>query len=346
MSDTVLRAHSKPRCLVVGGAGFLGSNLAEDLLSRGYRVSIYDIQPSVLDESVTSYQADICDLFQLSNALQDCEIVFNCVTPPPLLGYSYWALFNRVNVQGLETLIRACRQTGVKKLVHTSTAYVVYNGVDMANADEQLPYSTKPLDNYVASKILQEQIVLRANSSELMTCAIRPNGMFGPRDPYSIPGLLDAAKNGNRFIIGTGKNLIDFTYVRNVTHGLILAAESLQPGSVSCGAAYNITNECPILMWEFATRVISRYNPSLPLPTIPLPYSLMYVIALILTTLCRLISPIKRITPALTPLKVSLCSTHAYCSCEKAKLELGYAAKYSMEEGIETSLSYFKKINY
>ena len=344
MSDTVLRTHSKPKCLVVGGAGFLGSHLAEDLISRGYKVNIFDTKPTFLKDSVTSYEGDICDMSMLTNALRDCAIAFNCVSAPPLLGYGNWALFNRVNVEGTETLVRACKQTGVKKLVHVSTAYVVYNGVDMVDANEQLPYTTKPLDNYIASKVLQEQIVLRANSIELMTCAIRPNGMFGPRDPYSIPGIIDAGRKGNRFKIGSGNNLIDYTYVRNVTHGLILAAESLYLGSVSCGAAYNVTNESPIRFWEFASRILKGFN--LPVPTISLPYTLVYLLALIISTFCRLISPIKQITPFLSPLTVSLCSTHAYCSCAKAKAELGYEAKYSMEEGIEASLSYFKSINY
>ena len=343
MSDTVQR-HSKPRCLVVGGAGFLGSHLAEDLLSRGYRVSIYDIKPAIPMENITSHEGDICNLFQLTSALQDCEIVFNCVTPPPVLGFAYWELFNRINVVGTETLVRACKLTGVKKLVQTSTAFVVYNGVDMVNANEQLPYTAKPLDNYIASKVQQEQIVLQANSVELMTCAIRPNGIFGPRDPYSIPGFVDAARRGNRFKIGGGNNLIDFTYVRNVTHGLILAAESLHPGSVSCGSAYNVTNESPILFWDFASRILEGFN--LPAPTISLPYTLMYILGLIISTFCWMVRPIKKITPILSPLKVSLCAKHAYCSCEKAKSELGYEAKYSMEEGIQYSLAYFKEINY
>lgn len=331
---------SKWRCLVVGGAGFLGSHLVEDLLSRGYTVSVFDARPSNPIEGVTAFQGDICDSQKLSRAVEGCDVVFNCVTPSPLLGYANSDLFNHTNIQGTHTLIDACKSKHVSRLVQTSSVYVVYNGSDIENGGEDLLYTTKPLDNYIRTKVIQEQIVLSANCPELMTCTVRPNGIFGPRDPYILPGFIDAGRSGNKFVIGSGYNMIDFTYVRNVTHGLILAAESLKSGSVSCGAAYNVTNDSPVLLWNFNERLLTslNYRP----PTLHLPYKLIYFISWLLVLLCWIISPIKKVIPPVTPIKVALSGTHAYFSCEKAKSELGFKPLYTMDEGIELSIKHFE----
>ena len=331
---------SKGKCLVVGGAGFVGSHLVEDLLSRGYSVSVFDVIPADPIEGVTAFQGDINDLTELSRAVEGCDVVFNCVTPSPLLGHANRDLFDRVNVQGTHTLVTACKNKLVSRLVQTSSVFVVYNRSEIQNGDENLPYSTKPLDNYIRTKALQEQIVLSANSPELLTCAVRPNGIFGPRDKYSIPGMIDAGRSGNKFIIGSGNNFIDWTYVRNVTHGLILAAESLKLGSLSCGAVYNITNDSPILFWEFNRRILTGLNYAPP--TIHLPYSLVYFSAWLLILICWILSPFKKIMPAVTPIKVALSGTHVYFSCEKAKSELGFKPPYTMDEAIQLSIKHFE----
>ena len=334
------KLDSKGKCLVVGGAGFVGSHLVEDLLSRGYTVSVFDEKVPEPIEGVTAFEGDICDLSALSRAVEGCDVVFNCVTPPPLIGYANRDLFNRVNVQGTHTLVNACKIKHVSKLVQTSSVFVVFNGVDIQNGDENLPYSTKPLDNYIRTKALQEQIALRANCPELLTCAVRPNAIYGPRDPYSIPGIIQSGRAGNKFIIGSGYNMIDFVYVRNVTHGLILAAESLKSGSASCGASYNITNDSPILFWEFSLRILTTLN--YPIPTIHLFYNLMYFCSWLLVLLCWIISPIKKISPPVTPITVAISGTHAYFSCEKAKSELGFKPMYTMDEGIRLTLKHFE----
>ncbi|NXA01089.1 NSDHL protein, partial [Nesospiza acunhae] len=104
----------------------------------------------------------------------------------------------------------------LQKLVLTSSASVVFEGTDIKNGSEDLPYAQKPIDYYTETKILQEKVF--AN------------------DPQLVPILVQAARSGKmKFIIGDGKNLVDFTYVENVVHGHILAAEKLHKGSPLCG---------------------------------------------------------------------------------------------------------------
>lgn len=112
-----------------------------------------------------------------------------------------------------------------QRLVLTSSASVVYEGKDIENGSEDLPYAAKPMDYYTQTKILQEkvrpgrmnlqhrqkdrfldmlQIVLGANGTGgLHTVAVRPHGIFGPRDPQTVPTIAETAKAGKmKYIIG------------------------------------------------------------------------------------------------------------------------------------------------
>lgn len=85
----------------------------------------------------------------------------------------------------------------------TSSASVVYEGQDISNGSEGLPYAAKPMDFYTETKIQQEQLVLAANSPTMSTVALRPHGIFGPRDPHMLPTAIRMARAGKtKFIIG------------------------------------------------------------------------------------------------------------------------------------------------
>lgn len=122
-----------------------------------------------------------------------------------------------MNYIGTKNVIETCREAGVQKLILTSSASVIFEGVDIKNGTEDLPYAMKPIDYYTETKILQEKTVLGANDPDknFLTTAIRPHGIFGPRDPQLVPILIEAARKGKmKFVIGNGKNLVDFTLWR------------------------------------------------------------------------------------------------------------------------------------
>lgn len=88
----------------------------------------------------------------------------------------YW----KVNVDGTKAVIAAAIEAGVRKLVFTSSAGVVFNGSDIIDIDERLPPPTEPLDAYNESKAKAEEAVLEANGKGgLLTVALRPAGIFG-----------------------------------------------------------------------------------------------------------------------------------------------------------------------
>ena len=133
-----------------------------------------------------------------------------------------------------------CLKHNVKKLVYTSSGAVYLDGVhQLISADERLDYPEKPLDQYNVTKIAAEKLVLAANDDSgngLLTCTIRPAGIFGPGDPHNIRAWYNVVVNNQtKWQIGDNLNLNDFTYVGNVARAHILASDKL-------GTTYPCTN--------------------------------------------------------------------------------------------------------
>lgn len=334
---TRIRPSSK-RCAVIGGSGFLGRHLVERLVEKGYSVAVFDIAQRYEVPGVVFHQGDLCDKQALLKVLKDVSLVFHCASPSPACDDRN--LFWKVNVEGTRTVIQACQEARVQKLVLTSSASVVFEGIDIKNGKEDLPYAKRPIDYYTETKIQQEKVVLEACSKEkdFLTVAIRPHGIFGPRDPQLVPILVDTARKGKmKFIIGDGTNLVDFTYVENVVHGHILAAEHLKPDSPLCGKAYHITNDEPIRFWDFMSQVLVGLG--YEAPRYHLPYTLVYGIAMLLWLITFLLRPLVNIKPTFTPMRVALAGTHHYYSCSRAKQDMGYQPVVRLQEAIARTVA-------
>lgn len=88
--------------------------------------------------------------------------------------------FWKVNVEGTKQVISACLAAGVQKLVYTSSAGIIINGCDINGADETYPIPKKGYQAYHHTKAIAERLVLEANGKKgLLTCALRPSGVFG-----------------------------------------------------------------------------------------------------------------------------------------------------------------------
>ncbi|RDD42492.1 Sterol-4-alpha-carboxylate 3-dehydrogenase, decarboxylating [Trichoplax sp. H2] len=334
------------KCTVIGGCGFLGRHLVTMLLERGYQVNVFDIRQSWDNPKVRFFTGNLCKIEDLVPALEGVDVAFHCASPPYTSGDK--KLFYNVNYLGTKNVIECCKKARVQRLVLTSSASVVYEGRDILNGTEELPYASKPIDYYTETKILQEKEVRKAcqekpdsDGNILLTVAIRPHGIFGPGDPHMLPTLVEMAKQGkSKFIIGNGKNLVDFTHVSNVVHGHILAAEALKVGSRVCGKAYHITNDEPIYFWTFMTKMLTGLD--YPAPHIKIPYLLLYLIAMLLQFLCIILKPLIVIKPTFTPMRVALAGTHHCYSCKKAKKEFNFKPVIPLEEAIDATIKDYK----
>ncbi|MBW0472240.1 hypothetical protein O181_011955 [Austropuccinia psidii MF-1] len=218
--------------VVIGGEGFLGHNLVVALIKSYPNATIHSLD--LVQRHFDSNQlhrfikADLTSLDSLVAAfeLSRPELVFHTAaswTGSPL------ETCQSVNVQGTLNTIVACKKANTSRLIYTSSAGVLYNGRDLINVDERLPVPKIGCDHYNITKAQAEKIILEANGKDsLLTCAIRPAGIFGPGDRQTIPSMIQVLKDGKHSIqIGRNRNLFDFTYVDNVVHAHILAAQKL-----------------------------------------------------------------------------------------------------------------------
>ena len=224
--------------LVTGGAGFIGSHLAEELLHRGHRVRVVDslitgkrrnLEPL---GGVEFVEGDLAELSVAQRVVEGMDYVLHQAAIPsvprsvkdPLTSH-------RANIDGSMNLLVAARDAKVKRLVYagSSSAYG-----DTATLPKREDMPTKPLSPYALQKLVIEQycqMFTRLYGFE--TVAIRYFNVFGPRQdpgsPYSgVISLFATALLAGRqpVIYGDGEQTRDFTYVSNVVDGVLRACEA------------------------------------------------------------------------------------------------------------------------
>jgi len=132
-----------------------------------------------------------------------------CATSTACLAWGPWKRYYTTNTVGTRNVVDACVQSGVRRLIYTSSPSVTFNGQHQTNIDESVPYPKRWLCHYPHSKALAEQNVLNANDNfDLLTCALRPHLIWGPGDRHLIPRLIERAKKKQLRRVGDGANLI------------------------------------------------------------------------------------------------------------------------------------------
>lgn len=244
--------------LVTGAAGFLGRYLVEQLRARGARVRALVRRPAPALEAldVEVIQADIRDPQAVVAACEGIETVYHAAGRAGIWGS--WQEFFDINVLGTRHVLEGCRRHGVPRLVYTSSPSVTFDGGDQSGVDESAPYPARWLCHYPHSKALAEQEVLLANDRDgLLTCALRPHLIWGPRDTHLVPRLLARAKAGRLRRVGDGMNLIDMIFVENAAAAHLQAADALRPGAAVCGRAYFISQGEPVNCWQWIDELLA-----------------------------------------------------------------------------------------
>ncbi len=347
-------ASSGTTVVVTGGAGFLGRHIVEQLVESGLydEVRVMDIR--IPEDSVPGVTYVACDLRRsgdVKDAIQGASVVMHTATASPTGANAYNKdLMQSVNVDGTQNVIDACLEHGVKVLVYTSSASVVFEGKDLLLVNEDTPYASKPMDFYTETKIDGEKLVLDAHQggTGLCTCALRPSGIFGEYDQLTVPSIVSKAKQGKtKYIIGDGKNMMDWTYAGNIAHAHMLAASVLLENSdASCGGkAYFITNDDPRPFWGMMGDIcegLGYQRPRIHLPLhliMAIAYFMQYVVIPLLTLFG------KNVDVDLTPFRIAVSSVNRTFSCARARKDLGYVPRTSMQDALARTLEYFEHLH-
>jgi len=344
-------------CLVTGGTGFVGQRLVAMLVERGAeRVVSFDIVPAPAaawqDPRIQYEVGDVSDVSKLITLCEGIDCVFHiaaCVGP-----FHPKDLYRRVNYEGTLNVIEACKRNGVPKLVMSSSPSTRFTGEDINGlSEDELPKipMKEYLQEYSATKAMGELALRQANCPALMTVAVAPHQVYGPRDNLFMPNMLETAGTGRlrifaKWSTGWGKNRVCFTYVDNYCHGLILGELALYPGSPALGQFYIVTdgNTHPFKegyanLWESLDDVIVGLGFTSLWSKFKLPYWLLMTLAYI----CNVIGWMLRTRFKLSPFNVTVLTMHRWFRIDNAKRDLKYEPIIPFKEGWADTIKWFRQ---
>lgn len=307
--------------LVTGGAGFIGSNLVEELVRRKEEVVILDNELTGNFKNCAPWKersewikGDIRDLAVVRRACKGVDYVVHLAAlgsvprsvQEPLLSAE-------INTQGTLNVLMAARDEQVKKVVFSSSSSVYGNTQVDSKQENHVPQPASP---YAASKLAAEYFCrVFEQCYGLKTVVLRYFNVFGPRqDPHSqyaavIPRFIAGALRQEPVIIyGDGSQTRDFTYVKNNVDATIRACTKEgvhgEVLNIACGASISL-----LQMLDSITRITG-----------------------------------KEVKVQFASLRVGEVK-HSHASIEKAKIILGYKPKYSFEEGLKETIQHYQQVS-
>jgi UDP-glucose 4-epimerase len=236
------------RALVTGGAGFIGSHVADALLRADHEVVVLDDFTTGYPENVPAgakvVRGSISDEAAVRQAMAGCELVFHeAALKAVLRSVEHPLPTDHANTHGTLTVLHVAREVGVRRVVHASSSSV-YGGASRTPTPESAPLL--PRSPYAVSKLAAEHYCrVFTELYGLETVALRYFNVYGPRQrpdaTYAavIPLFGEALLTGRRPVVhGDGHQSRDFTYISDVVAANLAAADA--PAEVCAGKAYNI----------------------------------------------------------------------------------------------------------
>ncbi|MDD5621985.1 MAG: NAD-dependent epimerase/dehydratase family protein [Actinomycetota bacterium] len=240
------------KILITGGAGFIGSNVADGLLEKKHEVAIVDDLSNGKKENIPEeagfYRCDIRSkkLYSIFKAEKPDVVIHNAAQLSVRVSVEDPLMDADINVIGGLNVIQACHTYNVKKIIFASSGGTVYGEQKYFPADEEHP--TRPISPYGVAKLTTENYLYYFYKTYgLNYISLRYGNIYGPRqDPYGEAGVVaifssKIIKGENPTINGDGLQTRDYVYVRDVVDVNIRAMESDFTGSMNVGTEKETT---------------------------------------------------------------------------------------------------------
>jgi dihydroflavonol-4-reductase len=306
--------------VVTGATGHIGNVLIRELITRRQIVRALvlpndDCRP-LTGLKIEIVRGDVTDIKSLESAFVGADIVFHLAGIVTIMP-SMKKLLERVNVSGVRNVAIACRTSGVRRLVYTSSVHAIAEPPHGTVIDESQPFDPDHvLGDYARSKARATLLLLdEVHKGGLDGVICCPTGVIGPWD-YGISNIgqliLDFASGHLKSFV---RGAYDFVDVRDVARGLIFAAEKGQSGRhyIFSGAQVQV----PELMKEL------ERNIGYPAPTYEIPSTIARAAGVLASVYYRLI----RRRPVFTAYSIDVLRSNSQVSSARAREELGFTTR-------------------
>ncbi|KAG6365122.1 hypothetical protein INS49_006729 [Diaporthe citri] len=347
--------------IITGGCGFVGSHLVEALLKEdaSYEIHVIDIHTERNRfPGVTYHSCDIASPNEVDAVFSEAKprTVFHTACPDFLVLNP--SRFQSVNVGGTQNLLVSAKKINtVQAFIYTSSSSVIHDNIsNLIDADDTLPVLQYPAQKrvYTLTKARAEAEVLaanRENDSSMLTASIRPVTAFGERDFGCMGKIVAQCRAGRGNVqIGSGDNLYDFTYITNLADAHILAAHALveahgkaplPPEMRVDGETFIITNDEPMLFWEFQRAVAASVDLPIRREQIRVIPRWLAMLVATLTEWATWIGSFGTKQASITREAIHLTTITRTLKCDKAKRILGYNPRISIDEGLQRAGKWF-----
>ncbi len=250
------------RCLVTGGAGFIGSELVKQLVQNRAEVTVLDDFSSGLRENLRGLRAivmygDIRDEDFVRKVVRDQEVIFHLAARPFIPScYSRPKEFFEINAVGTLNLLLAARDYDPEIFVNVSSSEV-YGTAQYVPMDEKHP--TFPHSTYAVSKLAADRLCYTIfKEQKLPIVIVRPFNTYGPKEthPYIVPTIISQFAKGNRLKLGNLSTSRDLTFVSDTVNALLLAGKAKN----AIGETINIGTEKDVSIKELLELIAKIMN--------------------------------------------------------------------------------------
>lgn len=296
----------------------MGSHLVGQLLERGDDVRVLvratSSQKNLAGRPVTQVVGDLQDPASLRQAVEGCARVFHCAADYRLWSRDPRELY-RINVDGTDHLLRACRDAQVERIIYTSSVAAIGIPKDGTPGDEETPVSLEDMiGHYKRSKFLAQEVALKHAREGLPVVIVNPSTPIGPQDlkPTATGKIITDFLTGKMpAYVETGLNLVA---VEDVARGHLLAADQGVPGRLYILGNTDLTLK---QILDLLADITGK-----PAPRVRLPYAFVYLLAWLENLVT---AGLLRRHPFIPLEGVKMARKRMWFSSERARRELGYS---------------------
>jgi len=331
---------SSTKILITGAAGFIGSHLVELLLEQGEPLSRLKLfipnnesLGNLPDRKFDIVRGDIRDKQAVKKATEGVDAVYHLAARIDFDGKTYQD-YKDVNVDGTWNLLDACKKNNLQKFVFFSSIGVFGMPADVGDIEGWNESHPKTYSNYYGqSKWEGEKVVMQAFEKWNIPYAIvRPASVYGPREKGPTLGLYKTIKNNQFMIIGNGKNLMHYVFVKDLVKGARLAQLSKQKKG-----DYILAGPQPTPFKEVAGCVAESIGKTLL--GINIPKSIALPVSYVLDAMGKVVG----VKSPLFPSRVRTMTTTYYYDIHKAKNEIRYDPQIDFCKGAEITGKWYQQ---